>query len=367
MTWTNWAEQPDPARPASSRRRARTRWLRRCAARSRRARACARPGAGHSFTPVDQTGGTILDTTGLRGVTDDRRRAPPGHGAAGHDRRRVRRSALGGRPRARQPGRHRHAGHRGGDRDRHARIGQPRCRASRPRCAPAGSSTATASSWRSTRRQPGLLRAAQVAVGMLGVMTSVTIEACPAYRLSRAHRALAVRGRARALGRALRRAPPLLVLLAAERGLGRALRPGHAAGPADDRHLLRQGLRRGRRRRCRRPRLRAAASTAATASTRRLRAELPRARVLRAAGARPRGGRGDARADAGEPARRHLPARGAHDAPPTTRYLSSNYGTATTVISVSGSPGRTTGPTSAPSTVCWASSARACTGGSCTS
>ena len=35
----------------------------------------------------------------------------------------------------------------------------------------------------------------------------------------------------------------------------------------------------------------------------RVRAELPRARVLRADRARPRGGRGDARADAGQPAR----------------------------------------------------------------
>ena len=48
-------------------------------------------------------------------------------------------------------------------------------------------------------------------------------------------------------------------------------------------------------------------------------------------------------------------------------YLSSNYGTPTTVISVSGSPEPTTGRTCAPSTGCWASSARACTGASCTS
>ena len=72
--------------------------------------------------------------------------------AAGDDGRGVRRPAVGGRARARQPGRHRHPGDRGRDRDRHARLGHRACRASRPRCGRAASSTAAARSSRSTRR-----------------------------------------------------------------------------------------------------------------------------------------------------------------------------------------------------------------------
>ena len=115
---------------------------------------------------------------------------------------------------------------------------------------------------------PELLRAAQVAVGMLGVMTSLTLEVAPAYRLAERieHRPFA--RRARALGRALRGPPPLLVLLAAERGLGAALRPAHAARRAHDGHLLHEDLRRGRRRTSPTTRRPVAGSTAATASTR---------------------------------------------------------------------------------------------------
>ena len=91
----------------------------------------------------------------------------------------------------------------------------------------------------------------------------------PAYRLARAHRALAVRRRARALGRALRGPPPLLVLLAAERALGALYGLATPAGQAmtDTCYVkLYDEARRRRRRRRARP---AGASIAATASTRR--------------------------------------------------------------------------------------------------
>ena len=82
--------------------------------------------------------------------------------------------------------------------------------------------------------EPDLLHAAQVAVGMLGVITEVELEVAPAYRLRERieHWTLgrgvgAVRG-ARAC------APPLLVLLDAVRGVGRAVRPREPGVPLAD-------------------------------------------------------------------------------------------------------------------------------------
>ena len=68
--------------------------------------------------------------------------------------------------------------------------------------------------------RPELLRAAQVSVGMLGVMTSLTLEVAAAYRLSERIEHWHLDDVLARLGRAVRRPPPLLVLLAAERGLG---------------------------------------------------------------------------------------------------------------------------------------------------
>ena len=69
----------------------------------------------------------------------DRCGAPPGHGAARHDRRRVRRSALG-EPASRSPTRATSTRRPSRGRSRPARTDRATgCRASRPRCAPAGS------------------------------------------------------------------------------------------------------------------------------------------------------------------------------------------------------------------------------------
>ena len=130
-------------------------------------------GAGHSVHARRQTDGTVLDTTGCAasGSVDAARRLRDG--AAGDDRRASSASRCG-RPASRSPTRATSTRRRSPARSRPARTARAtRCRASRPRCARAASSTAAARSSRSTRRSPSCLRAAQVSVGMLGVMTSV--------------------------------------------------------------------------------------------------------------------------------------------------------------------------------------------------
>ncbi len=84
----------------------------------------------------------------------------------------------------------------------------------------------------------------------------------------RAHRALALHRGVRPPRRAGPLAPALLVLLHPDRGVGRAVRPRHAARGERRRHLLREDLRPGRRRRARLRRRRAAASAGRTTSTR---------------------------------------------------------------------------------------------------
>ncbi len=174
-----------------------------------------------------------------------------------------------GRPGSRSPTRATSTRRRSRARSRPARTDRAtRCRASRPRCVRCRLVDGRGEIVEIDETQPDLLRAAQVSVGMLGVMTSLTIEVVAGLPAERADRAPALRRRARRLGRAVRRPPALLVLLAAERGLGRALRALHPARAPDDRHVLRQALRRGRRGRRRRRHARVAASIAATASTR---------------------------------------------------------------------------------------------------
>ena len=51
--------------------------------------------AGHSFTPVHLTDGTLLTMDGLHGRAGRRRRPPARRRAAGHLRRRARRAAVG--------------------------------------------------------------------------------------------------------------------------------------------------------------------------------------------------------------------------------------------------------------------------------
>ena len=78
--------------------------------------------------------------------------------------------------------------------------------------------------------QPDLLHAAQVAIGMLGVITRIELEVVPAHRLAEQHRAHAVRRGDGTLGRADRVAPALLVLLAAVRGVRGPVRAATPAG-----------------------------------------------------------------------------------------------------------------------------------------
>ena len=192
---------------------------------------------------------------------------------------------MGGGPGARQPGRHRHAGHRRRDRHGDARLRQRSAElvghAARlsPRRRPRRCRRDRRDPARAPPRRAGRDRDARCDDERHG-------RGRPGLPPGRAHRALAFRRRGRALGRALLGVPPLLVLLAPERGLGRALRPGDAGRQPHDGHLLRQGLRRGRRRARRRRNAQPPRGPRLPHLPGRVRAQLPRARVLRAARAR---------------------------------------------------------------------------------
>ena len=182
MTWTNWAaNQSCAARvvtPADEDE---------VVAEVRRAIAngwSVRPaGAGHSFTPVVTTGGTVLEMRGLRGIrhVDGARHlvtALPGTTVA----------EFGGPLWA--------AGlalANQGDIDTQAIAGAIATGThGSGNALPSFSATLRACRLVDGRgeiveideTQPELLRAAQVSVGMLGVMTSLTLEVVPAYRLS---------------------------------------------------------------------------------------------------------------------------------------------------------------------------------------
>ena len=153
--------------------------------------------------------------TGVTHIDAARRRVTA---LAGHARGRVRRAALGGRARALQPGRHRHAGDRRRDRDRHPRLGQRAAELLGDAARAAGSSTAAASVVEIDETQPELLRAAQVSLGLLGVMTSLEIEVVPAYRLAERIEHWPLSDVLERWDELFAGAPALLVLLAAERG-----------------------------------------------------------------------------------------------------------------------------------------------------
>ena len=137
MTWTNWAgNQSCEARVAAPADEAEViAEVRRAIEAGTGLRAA---GAGHSFTPVIETSGTVLETTGLRGVTeiDAARRlvtALPG-------------TTVGEfgdplwAPASRSPTRATSTRRPSRGRSRPARTDRATgCRASRPRCAPAGS------------------------------------------------------------------------------------------------------------------------------------------------------------------------------------------------------------------------------------
>ena len=181
MTWTNWVgNQSCPARvatPASEDE---------VVAEVRRAlgeRTGVRPaGAGHSFTPIVETSGTVLEMRGLRGIQHidvARRRvtALPGTtvGEFGEP------LWAAGLALANQ-----------GDIDTQAIAGAVATGThGSGNALPSFSATVRACRLVDGRGEvveidetrPELLRAAQVAVGMLGVMTSLTLEVAPAYRL----------------------------------------------------------------------------------------------------------------------------------------------------------------------------------------
>ena len=156
------------------------------------------------------------------------------------------------------------------------------------------------------------LPAVQTSVGMLGVMTEVEIQAVPAHRLVERiehwHHTEAF-GRLDELARSHRHYSFFYIPTEESAALYDLDTP---PGCERRRHVLREDLRPGRRRRARlrhtgpprRPVLRHLPG--------RLRAELPRARVLRAVRAGRRGARGDARADAVAAAAVDLPDGGAH-------------------------------------------------------
>ncbi|HET6173571.1 MAG TPA: D-arabinono-1,4-lactone oxidase [Gaiellales bacterium] len=183
MSWTNWAgnQSCSPARvvaPASEDEVVQE--VRRALADGSGLRPA---GAGHSFTPVIDTSGTVLELTALRGVTgiDAPRRlvtALPGTtvGEFGDP------LWAAGLALANQ-----------GDIDTQAIAGAVATGThGSGNALPSFSATLRACRLVDGRGEvveidesrPELLRAAQVAVGMLGVMTSLTIEAVPAYRLN---------------------------------------------------------------------------------------------------------------------------------------------------------------------------------------
>jgi FAD/FMN-containing dehydrogenase len=182
VTWTNWVGNQScaarVARPASEGEVVDE--VRRAAAESRELRPA---GAGHSFTPIVTTGGSVLEMGGLRGITHidaERRRvtALPGTTVAEFG------DALwaAGLALSNQ-----------GDIDTQAIAGAVATGThGSGNALPSFSATLRACRLVNghgdiveiDETRPELLHAAQVSVGMLGVMTSLTLEVAAAYRLS---------------------------------------------------------------------------------------------------------------------------------------------------------------------------------------
>ncbi len=220
---------------------------------------------------------------------------------------------MGRGPRAEEPGRHRHAAdrRRGGDRD--ARLGHPQH-------VPFGRGARRPPGHRHRRGAGDHRTRARAIAGGAGVGGDARGDDAARARgdrrlpPERADRPVALAGGARPLGRARLRAPPLRLLLAAHRGVRRALQP--LLPRADDgRQVLREDLRRGYRRPARRRHSRPAHRPLLPDLSDGLRPQLPRARVLRRARAGARRAGGDARADASQPARFGVPAGGPHGGP----------------------------------------------------
>ena len=180
--WTNWVGNQtfaaDVAAPASEAEVVEL--VRRAIAAGTGIRAA---GAGHSFTPIIETTGTVLTTDGLRGIMhiDSARRrvtALPGTrvgefgdplwdaGLALSNQGDIDTQAIAG---AVATGTH------------GSGLALPSFSASLRACRMVNGHGDVVEI---DETQPNLLRAAQVAVGALGVMTSLTIEVSPAYRLA---------------------------------------------------------------------------------------------------------------------------------------------------------------------------------------
>ena len=165
--------------------------------------------------------------------------------------------------------------------------------------------------------EPDLLRAAQVSVGMLGVVTEIELAVTEAYRLKQQ---VVVWPWEEVLER-------WDELVQEHRHFGFFWLPTEESGALYNldahgeprRPLLREDLRRGDARRAGRRHARAARGPQLSDLPDGLRPQLPRARVLRAARAWPGGIEGDPRADAGEPAGLGLSRWRSAPSGPTTR------------------------------------------------
>ena len=270
-TWTNWVgNQSFPAAAAMPARRGRRR-------RRASASAIARGRGRARRPPPDTRSRRSASPTARARARGSHRRAHVDAGSAGvHGARRHHVGEFGeplwaaGLALANQGDIDTQADRRR-DRHRHSRLGHRlgSSFSATLRRAPA-SSTATARSIEIVESTPELLHAAQVAVGMLGVMTEVEVEVVAGLPARRAHPALA------ATPRSLERWDELVArATATSRSSGSRARLGALygletpAGVPDGGHLLREDLRRGRRRRARRRDPESPASTAAIASTRR--------------------------------------------------------------------------------------------------
>ena len=340
MTWTNWVgnQSFSPATTATPRDEDEVVALVRAGRRARSGRRVA--GAGHSFTPVVQTDGLLLDVS-----AHARRRRRP----------------------TRPPGARRRCPARSirdfyeplwdaglalrnqGDIDTQQIAGAVATgtHGSGTRYTSLSGVvrgvrlvTATGDVREIGEDEPDLLHAAQVSVGMLGVVTQLELEVTDAYRL-REHVEPALVGRRD--GAAGTSSSPSTATSACSgcrpRSPARST-TSTAHGAAARGPVLRQGLRRGRPRRAGRRHRRPPGRPLLPDLPDGLRPELPRAGVLRRRSTgRPEALARDARADAAAasptPSTRSRCGRSA----PTRRSSRPQYRTPTVVISVSGTPG----------------------------
>ena len=141
-------------------------------------------GAGHSFTAVAATDGVQLRLDKLSGLIHIDRDAQPGHGRRRDHHRRSQPTAGRTRPRPGESRRHRPADDHRRDLHRHPRHRRRASAGWRPRSADWNSCWPTANKINcSTEQHPDIFAAARVGLGALGVITEVTLQCVPAFRL----------------------------------------------------------------------------------------------------------------------------------------------------------------------------------------